>query len=41
LNKTTVAHYDADKRGIQTIILACCTNSQDHFRYSIIAERNK
>jgi hypothetical protein len=31
LNKTTVAHYDADRRGIQPIILARCPVLPDHF----------
>jgi len=30
-NKTTVARYDADRRGIQSIILARCPNLPDHF----------
>ncbi|KKL59930.1 hypothetical protein LCGC14_2210390, partial [marine sediment metagenome] len=31
LNKTTVARYEADRRGIQPIILARCPNLPDHF----------
>ena len=31
-NKTTVARYDADRRGIQSIILAHCPVLPDHFK---------
>jgi hypothetical protein len=40
-NKTTVARYDADRRGIQSIILARCPNLPDHFMNAPLLKKCK